>query len=406
MKIKNIIYTLITVSMVLLAVSCSDVVDYNDGYDDQSGSSGPPTVKMITTTTDINTAIDKAYVAEMISVHGDNLTDIKSIFVNDLEVNLETVYAVRSKVTFPIPRKLPMDIDNKVKITTELGSVTVPLEVTVPDLIVDGLYNEFALDDDTTKITGDFFDIYDITPELATIKLNGTEIPMIEAGETYISFHIPVGAPDNSVLTISSPRLVDPIEIKFRHMGYKLLDINPADPGGAPNWSWIPIEGSFTDGSAAGDPESLGGSFFRFHGRYNQYDWLNVLYTRFDMTDEDIINNPQNYQFKFEINNNSKTPLKPLIRIGRNNDAGRNLEWDPKIFNNGLTLNTNGQWKTLTFELLDIFRPDNPAEDGVKTNLQLPENAADRNHFIIVYNPLEAGDTDISLTNFRIVKKY
>jgi len=407
MKIKNIIYIFIALSVALFAVCCSDVVKYDDGYDDQSKSYGPPTVKMITNTTDVTTAIDEAYVAEMISIHGDNLTGIKSIFINDLEVNLETVYAVRSKITFPVPRKLPLEIDNKVKITTELGSVTAPLVVNIPDLIVDGFYNEFALDDDTTRIVGDFFDIYDINTELAVVKLNGSEIPVVETGETYVDVHIPVGVPKNSILTINSPRLENPVELKFRDTGFRILDINPAEPGGAPNWAWLPIEGSYTDGTRPGDPENPGENFFRFHGTYNQYEWLNVTYARFDIPHEnrDIIDNPQNYYFKFEINNNPKTPLKPLIRVGRNNDGGRNLEWDPSRFNNGLTLNTNGQWKTLTFELLDIFKNDDMNIKD-KTNLQLPENAPDRNHFIIVYNPLEEGDADVSLSNFRIVKKY
>ncbi|MFV0417430.1 MAG: glycan-binding surface protein [Dysgonomonas sp.] len=414
MKIKNIINSLIITSLMLFAVSCSDVVTYNDGYDDQLTSFGPPTVSKITLASDVKTAIEDAYIADMITIHGDNLAEVESIYINDIEINLSTVYARRTGITLPVPRSLPLEIDNKVKIKTRLGSVSTPLEVTIPDLVMDGFYNEFALDDDTTRIIGDFFDVYDITKELATVKLNGTELPIIESSETFLSIRIPEGTPANSVLTISSPRMESPVDLKFRNMGYPILDMN--DLGGT-NWAWIDDDNGnkygykyVTDGENNGDPETLGGNFFRFHGYkdgapYGQYDWVNILYARFDMTDADIINNPQNYYMKFEINNNPKTPLKPLIRVGRNSEGGKNYEWDPKIFNGGLSLNTNGQWKTLKFELLDMFRSnDYPAVQN-KTNLLLPEDASDRNHFIIVYNPLEAGDADVSLMNFRIVKK-
>lgn len=414
MKIKNIINSLIITSLMLFAASCSDVVTYNDGYDDQLTSYGPPTVSKITLASDAKTAIEDAYIADMITIHGDNLAEVESIYINDIEINLSTVYARRTGITLSIPRSLPLEVDNKVKIKTRLGSVSSPLDVTIPDLVMDGFYNEFALNDDTTRIIGDFFDVYDITKELATVKLNGTELPIVDAGETFFSIRIPEGTPINSVLTISSPRMESPVELKFRHMGYPILDM---DNIYGTNGAWTDDGDNIgyrylTDGENPSDPKTLGGNFFRFHGYkdgapYGLNNWVNVLYARFDMTDADIVNNPQNYYMKFEINNNPKTPLKPLIRLGRNQppEGGKNYEWDPKIFNGGLSLNTNGQWKTLKFELLDMFRSnDYPAEQN-KTNLLLPQDASDRNHFIIVYNPLEAGDADVSLMNFRIVKK-
>lgn len=406
MKTRNIINAFIVALLVSFSVACSDVVTYNDGYDDGLTSYGPPSVSKITTAADVQTAITEATVAQMIAIQGDNLAELQSIFINDIEVNLSTVYAVRGRITLPIPRTLPLVVDNKVKITTRLGSTSASLVVNIPDLIMDGFYNEFALDGDTTRIVGDFFDVYDIKDGFATVKLNNTELDIVETTETSLSIRIPEGTPKNSVLTITSPRLDNPIELKFRHMGHPILDM--ADIGGV-NGAWFDDDNIgyryLTDGENDGDPKTLGGKFIRMHGNYGQYNWVNVLFARFDITDPDIINNPQNYYMKFEINNNARSPLKPLIRVGRNANGGLNHEWNPSMFNNGLSLNTNGQWKTLKFELLDMFRNENPNVRD-KTNLYLPyEGATDRNNFIIVYNPLEAGDADISFVNFRIVKK-
>lgn len=402
MKIKNKIYTLIFASVVLFTASCSDPVNYNDNYDDQLTSYGPPSVRKIAASQDTTVSISEGTLTQMISIFGNNLTDITSIYINDVEVDLSTIYAIRSRITLPIPRVIPMEVDNQIKITTKLGTTSTTFKVNSPELKIDGFYNEFAHDGDTVKVVGKNFDLYEITKELATLKLNGADIEMVDADAESFSIAIPKNTPYNSVLSISTSKLETSKEIRFRDRGYPILSIE--DPVGV-NGAWLPNGNELTDGTRAGDPKPLVGKYFRIHGTYGAWDWVNVTYARFDMTDADIINNPQNYYVKYEINNNIKYPLGKIIRIGRPNDAGLNYEFDPTAYNGGVTLNTYGQWKTVTFELLDLFKSNVESEVGIKTCLQLPANAPDRNHFIIVYQPEKAGEADFSVTNFRIVKK-
>lgn len=397
MKIINITYSIIFAGLVFLAAACSDVVTYNDGYDDQLASYGPPSVSRVTTAKDTVTAITESSLAEMITLHGNNLTDVTSIFINDVEVDLSTIYAVRTRLTLPIPRVLPMEVNNQIKITTKLGTVNVPLTVNLPELVLTGFYNEFAHDGDTVRFLGNNFDLYEIDIENATMTMNGKNVNIIDADATGFSIEIPEGTTDNSVLSVSTPKLTTPLQLKFRETGYSILTAKDMEE------AWNP-EG-LHDGTAEGDPDPLRGKFYRVKYNYSGYwTWHNITYARFDVPDVDIINNPENYWVKYEINNNINYPLVRYIRVGRNNDGDRNYMWDPTPYNGGVTMNTLGKWKTVKFEVTDLFRPDDP-NSGKKTNLFMPVEGADRNHFIIVNQPENPADVDFSICNFRFVKK-
>ena len=64
---------------------------------------------------------------------------------NDVELPVGEVYATASSAYLPIPRQIPLEVNNKLYYETELGSTTYDFTVSVPLVQVDGLYNEFAL---------------------------------------------------------------------------------------------------------------------------------------------------------------------------------------------------------------------------------------------------------------------
>ena len=83
---------------------------------------------------------------------------------------------------------------------------------------------------------------------------------------------------------------------------------------------------------------------------------------------------------KFEVNT-----IKPLTkRQIRFYFSQINYDWEP--FASGLALNTNGEWKTVSIDLGEMWKGDIP-NDGV---LQIMGNSW-------------AEDTDICFDNFRIV---
>ena len=96
----------------------------------------------------------------------------------------------------------------------------------------------------------------------------------------------------------------------------------------------------------------------------------------------EVIADQNKYLLKFEVNT-----IKPLTkRQIRFYFSQINYDWEP--FASGLALNTNGEWRTVSIDLGEMWKGDIP-NDGV---LQIMGNSW-------------AEDTDICFDNFRIVPK-
>ena len=146
--------------LVLLAAltmtACSDVVDI-PSYDPYS-CNGAPVIEAIYDAQDVSEtpqAITGGVLNQMIKIKGKNLSHVKSISFNGLEVDVRSAaYAERDFCNVTIPRKIPEEVDNKLVYTTEQGSVTVDFPVNIPTLKLDGLKNEFALQGDKVQVMG------------------------------------------------------------------------------------------------------------------------------------------------------------------------------------------------------------------------------------------------------------
>ena len=377
MKNITILKKLIWSVILLFAItSCEDIVSYNDNYDDGLTSAGAPVIEKITAVADSAQVLSSATLDEIISIYGSNLSQVTSILFNDVQVDLSKVYAVNSRIVVPVPRQFPATIDNKLTITTELGSVTTDFTVTIPQLVVTGLYNEFATAGDTVIIAGKNFDLYGITIEDGVIELNGQQLPILEASSTSLSLKIPEETTDNSVLEISSQNVTDPIAVNFRDWGYRILYYD-TDNGGM--WSGADF---LTDGSKSGDPEPLFGveQFSRVVGTFDAWSWNVPFGGGFNLDDADIVANPQDYYVKFEMTTKSNKSLS----IG--DLIFGNYTWNPG--EGGIAFNTYGKWKTMAFELTSVLSP-----------------ASGWNGYSIVFQPSADVDVDFSFCNLRIVKK-
>lgn len=375
---RKIIYILLA-SIALFYTSCSDVVQYNDGYDNQLTSYGPPSITKISKAADLETSITQGALTDMIVLQGDNLTGIKSIKINDVDVDLATVFAVRTKVTLPIPRAVPDEVNNTVTIVTEKGTATFPLTVTIPDLEVEGFYNEFAKGGDTVQVMGHYLDLYQLTVDGGTFDINGSAItPLRTSGDT-ITFVMPTGIPDGAVFSMSSAKVTTPVTTKFREAGSSILDIEGMSGG------------YVTDGTASGDPKPLDGKkFFRIKGALSAWSWNSIFWSGFNLPSVDVKNNPQNYYVKFEINTKSSASISSgNIIIGGNRQDNR---WNPGA--NG-ALNTYGKWRTMRLEITDLFHDS-------ANGTYLSEGW---NDFTSTYQPDSEVNADFSICNYRIVKK-
>ena len=385
MKIKNIIYALSLTVVALFATSCNDIVDYNDNWDNQLTSYGPPSIRKIATPYDTLTALSTGALTQMIIIQGNNLTDVKSILFNDVEVDLSTIYAMRHKITLPIPRILPENVTNTLTVETEKGITTFPFEVTIPPLVVKGFYNEFVQPGDTAQIVGDFLDLYEITEELGTFTLNGSDVKVLDFTDKSFSIIVPEGTPDNSVFTLSSPKLDNSMSFKYRDLGIQILNYEDLNSNGM----WAGGE-YVTDGTKPGDPEPLVGKYTRFAGSFGAWAWTNVFGGGFNLNEADIANNPQDYYVKFEILTKQDKPINDFEKI-----IMQNMDWYPS--SGGLSFNTYGKWMTVTLNATDVFKDDNAP---TKSSL-----AVGWNGFGIVHQPANEVSPDFSICNFRFIKK-
>ncbi|WP_312191941.1 hypothetical protein, partial [Sphingobacterium sp.] len=89
MKLLNqsILFITLSVCLSMGVISCQkDIVNYNDGYDDQLTSDGPPVIEKVSTAADLNATITSAALTDMIVLQGNNLAELKSVKLNDVEV--------------------------------------------------------------------------------------------------------------------------------------------------------------------------------------------------------------------------------------------------------------------------------------------------------------------------------
>lgn len=381
MKTFNKLYKLWLILFITATMlSCQDIVTYNDGYDDGLTSYGPPQINKISTAANIDNSIDAAAMTSMIVLHGDNLTGVTSIRFNDVEVDLESIYAVRSRITLPVPRVVPADVTNTVTVTTDKGTASFPFKVNIPDLVVEGFYNEFVAAGDTTIVIGKYLDLYLLDTLNGVFTLNGATIKPIRSVEDSIYFVIPVGTADGTQLTMSSPLLEESLHLSFREHGHSILDLSSV--------------GNVTDGSANGDPNPLPGfdKFMRIHQSFGAWSWNGFFWSGFNLPDPDILDYPNNYYVKFEINTKSSNPISNVYWI-LGGDR-QELRWDPGY---PVNLNTLGKWKTVRLELTELYK-DASQPNGTYLN-------AGWNAFVFSYQPQVDVNDDFSVCNFRIVKK-
>ena len=163
---------------------------------------------------------------------------------------------------------------------------------------------------------------------------------------------------------------------KYMEKGNMLCDFDPFTGWGGSKY--------VIDGPV---PAPYSGYFSRFKinkGDANDWDW-NEVTTIAQCAVEyspEVIADQNKYLLKFEVNT-----IKPLTkRQIRFYFSQINYDWEP--FASGLALNTNGEWKTVSIDLGEMWKGDIP-NDGV---LQIMGNSW-------------AEDTDICFDNFRIVPK-
>lgn len=235
----NIRY-LFLVTLLFSLLGCNDIVEVDSVLQSENKpSTGAPVIDKIVLASDKEIPITQANFEDVIRIEGQNLGNVISLKINDIEVDAKEIYSSYDKILAPIPRELPQEVTNTVYVTTELGTASVPLIISLPNLVIDGLYNEFAQPGDTTTISGDDFDLYGITAESADIRFGDVPVNILESSRTSVTIQIPANAQPGSRISIQGDKMSEPAYISYADPGVsQLFNFN--------NW---PGEGAFTHAS-------------------------------------------------------------------------------------------------------------------------------------------------------------
>ena len=341
--------------------------------------------------TDAEFPIEGANFEQVVRIEGTNLGDITSLKFNDIEVDSKEIYSTYDMLLAPIPRALPKEVTNTIYITTKHGELSIPFVVSIPDLTINGLKNEFTQPGDTTVITGDNFDLYGITIEEAIVNLGNLPVNVIDATRTELTIEIPANAAPKSTLTIKGANMDEAYKLTYMDPGVsQLFDFN--------NW---PGSGAFThssqfpdapkdflcDGTLEGQPEPLveGGKYIRFNNSVKAWGWM-VMWAGYITVPAEVAADPSSYDLRFEICTGAKFPISAQARIILG-DYG----WYPS--KGGIPVNTYGGWQTV--------RISADTEALLPSSIDPSTNTA----FTIIFSPESAQDFDLSMCNFRFVHK-
>ncbi len=371
MKINKYKYTGLVLMSALFMTSCSDVVDIPS--QDLYTSNGVPVINKIYDVQDTGyvKALSSGVLNQMLRIEGTNLSHVTSITFNGLEVDNRTgVYAQSDVSWVTIPRKIPESITDTLVYTTEQGTYKMYFPVTIPNMELNGLHNEFAIQGDKVKVNGDYFDLFDFndTTETSTSTMfihndglgYSKQLKTDSITESYMGLKIPKDAPDNSIITFTWYEMGTKYtkNIPYRMTDQLMFGNFDGDLGWWNDWG----KGLVTNGSNSGDPESLGYGFLRITGSYDSWSWNSTGFgTNWRWLDASA--HPENYVCKFEVSTASSYPFIDYGENGKNgtknggycltlNNGSVRNQFDP--VSDGLT-NTYGEWATVSVPLVDML---------------------------------------------------
>lgn len=377
-------------TITLLMVSCSDIVDYNDGYTpaDKIGNTGAPTISAVYDVADtaLATPITVGASGQMVRLVGTNLNNVRSITFNTVSADLTQVYTYSTSANVLIPSTLSLQHVNKIEYTTDQGSTTYDFVVPFPTLAVSHVLNEFVNAGDSMTIYGSNFNLYDFGTT-SKVYIGNTVLGVGSATATSMKVLIPANTPDNSkvVLKWQNAEGVDCADsVPFRPTTHLLY-------GDFSNVQ-INVSGSISVAKEGDDAVStnakLGYNHLHLTGTFGAWAW-NTIDMSCNMVDAGDLSNLDDYVLKFEVLTPTSFPLTENSPLQFCFNWGSSYTWNP---GDGSGLNTLGSWQTISLPLSSMATKGISAV-GVWQTLR------------IVFQPKAEYTADFCLGNFRIEKK-
>ncbi|MCI1778763.1 MAG: hypothetical protein LKI53_02270 [Bacteroidales bacterium] len=115
--------------VIVFAISiCSCKKDNKESY-------GSPVINYVITSNWSDTITSGSF-EDWITLLGDNFVNVKSLYINDLSVNLPEAYITPKEITFQIPDSIPNVINDLIKVETDEGVAQISFKVNVPPPVI------------------------------------------------------------------------------------------------------------------------------------------------------------------------------------------------------------------------------------------------------------------------------
>lgn len=203
-KITTISRFFAVAAIALLGVSMNSCEDQPDKYE---MTDGVPVVRYVRMTDPVasDSLIEGAYMANTISLVGENLRSIYELYFNDQKAILNTSLMTDHTVIVDVPRTIPVDVTNKIYLVNRANdTVTYDFKVLVPAPVVNSMSNEYAIPGSVATIYGDYLlDDPNVPLEISFPgNVNVTEFLNID--KTSVQFVVPEDAELSGNVTVKS----------------------------------------------------------------------------------------------------------------------------------------------------------------------------------------------------------
>lgn len=359
----------------ILMASCTNIVDYAEGYmpADKVANTGAPQITAVYDVADVEMSnpISEGEMGQMVHIVGKNLNNVKAISFNTVEVDVKDVYTFADGANVAIPNRLSLAHDNTICYTTDQGSCTFPFTIPFPDLTVTGAECEFVTAGSTMRILGKNFDLYNFG-EVSHVTLNGQELQVVSASSKDLEVMIPEGTPDNNSVVLSWENQV----------GEKHSASVPFRP------TQNLLYGDMSDVSMNVDgviKASKDEGYLHLTGSFGAWSWNTIDLSR-NMIDVGDIGNLNDWLVKFEVMTADNYPLSEASPVQWSFNWAKEYRWEMG------TLNTHGQWRTISLPLAEMAGKGIPAAGNWMT-------------LRLIFQPTAEYEADFCIANIRMIRK-
>lgn len=345
---------------------------------------GVPKMLNISTIKKLDSVIFQGNMGDWIALHGTSLANVTEIKLNDVLVDLEEIYEENGVVYLQIPVKLPVEVTNKLYLSTKGGTTDLNFTVSSPDLELTSMFNEYTLPGDTIRIYGKFLKLYEVDASNSVVLFGNLESPVITATDNYITAKVPEAVQSNVKVTLKNNKYnaeaVCPGYYQDKHHVITTFDSDfPYTSGTGQQWV-----------GAGPEPKPTSGNYIRFEVDQQKYPdglgWFYLMENSYEYQ-LDMILHPEKYVLKFELN--MGLPI-------RKTNFFIYYYWavaPSPIGGDLFTVQNLGRWQTVSIPLEKIIPMGNT---GTSTSFSL-------NFRVENFSPVE--QVAMYFDNFRIYKK-